>query len=48
MNQRSLLLKFSDSYQDAKVKEVLNEIRSSRKKLFALIEVHELINVKTS
>jgi len=40
--------KFNDNYQDIKVREVLNEIRSLIKKLFALIEVHELINIETS
>jgi hypothetical protein len=40
--------KFNDNYWDVKVREVLNEIRSMIKKLFALIEAHKLINVETS
>ncbi len=40
--------KFNDSYRDIKTREVLNEVRDLIKKLPALIEVHELINIETS
>ncbi len=40
--------KFNDSYWNVKIREVLNEVRDLIKKLSALLEVHELINIETS